>query len=105
MKSGDAVLLPVDFYLRSFERGIDAIIVMYSGSDCPYKNGAEKTAELVNATYARMKEVGLNTRRLRLTAICTVCTTPFQREVNKMEKILQEIGPIVRSELQQVQPA
>jgi len=98
-------MFPVDFYLRSFERGIDAIIVMYSGSDCPYKNGAEKTAELVNATYARMKEVGLNTRRLRLTAICTVCTTPFQREVNKMEKILQEIGPIVRSELQQVQPA
>ena len=87
-------MFPIDFYLRTFERGMDAIIVMYSGSDCPYKDGAKKTADMINLTYARMKEVGLDTRRLRLTAICTVCTTPFQREVQKMEKILQEIGCI-----------
>jgi coenzyme F420-reducing hydrogenase delta subunit len=87
-------MFPVDFYIRTFEKGIDAIIVMFSGSDCPYKDGAQRTADLVNRTYTRMKELALDTRRLRLTAICTVCTTPFQREVQKMEKILEEIGPI-----------
>jgi coenzyme F420-reducing hydrogenase delta subunit len=89
-------MFPVDFYIRSFAKGMDAIIVMYSGSDCPYKDGAQKTADLVNRTYSRMKDLVLDTRRLRLTAICTVCTTPFQREVQKMAQILEEIGPIER---------
>jgi F420-non-reducing hydrogenase iron-sulfur subunit len=85
-----------EFYLKAFERGLDAIIVMFSGSDCPYKDGAAKTAEIVNRTYYRMKEVGLETDRLRLAAICTVCTTPFQKEVARMEEILDNIGPIKR---------
>ena len=85
-----------EFYLRAFERGVDAIIVMFSGSDCPYKDGASKTADIVNRTYQRMKEMGLATDRLRLAAICTVCTTPFQKEVRRMEEILDNIGPIER---------
>lgn len=83
-----------DFYLRAFERGMDAIIVMFSGSDCPYKGGAERTAEIVNRTYARMKERGLDVRRLRLAAICTVCTTPFLNEVRRMDALLREIEPL-----------
>lgn len=85
-----------EFYLRAFEKGVDAIIVMFSGSDCPYKDGSSKTAEIVNRTYPRMKEVGLDTQRLRLAAICTVCTTPFQNEVRRMEEIMDKIGPIER---------
>jgi coenzyme F420-reducing hydrogenase delta subunit len=53
------------FYLDAFERGIDAIIVMYSGTDCPYKGAAERTAKLINQTYILMKERGIDTRRLR----------------------------------------
>ena len=89
-------MFPEDFYLRTFERGMDAIIVMFSGSDCPYKDGAKKTADIVNRAYQRMKKVGLDTRRLRLAAICTVCTTPFQKEVRRMEDILDEIGAVER---------
>ena len=98
-----ASMFPVDFYIRTFEKGMDAIIVMYSGSDCPYKDGAAKTAEMINRTYDRMKGLTLDTRRLRLTAICTVCTTPFQREVKKMEAVLNELGPINRSIFLQAQ--
>ena len=100
-----ASMFPVDFYIRTFAKGMDAIIVMYSGSDCPYKDGAEKTAAMINRVYAKMKEMTLDTRRLRLTAICTVCTTPFQREVKKMEAVLAEIGPISRPLLMQPQLA
>jgi F420-non-reducing hydrogenase iron-sulfur subunit len=87
-----------DFYLRAFERGVDAIIVMYSGTDCPYKGGAERTAKIINQTYPLMKERGIDTRRLRLVAICTVCTKPFLKEVGEANALLQEIGP-VRHEL------
>jgi F420-non-reducing hydrogenase iron-sulfur subunit len=88
-----------DFYLRTFERGIDAILVMFSGTDCPYKGGAERTAEIINNVYPMMTERGLDTRRLRLVAICTVCTKPFLKEVSEMNVLLEGIG-LVRDELQ-----
>ena len=87
-------MFPEEFYLRSFERGIDAIIVMYSGTDSPFKGAPEHTAKLINITYTKMKERGIDTRRLRLTAICTVCTKPFIKEVNQMNEVLDEIGYI-----------
>jgi coenzyme F420-reducing hydrogenase delta subunit len=87
-------IFPEDFYLRAFRRGIDAILVMYSGTDCPYKGGAERTAEIVNRTYPLLQEQGIDPRRLRLTAICTVCTKAFLNEVTQMNTLLEEIGPI-----------
>jgi coenzyme F420-reducing hydrogenase delta subunit len=83
-----------DFYLRAFDKGIDAIVVMYSGTDCPYIGGAERTAQIINKTYPLMKERGIDTRRLRLVAICTVCTNPFLKEVNIANDLLQEIGSV-----------
>jgi coenzyme F420-reducing hydrogenase delta subunit len=87
-------MFPEDFYLRTFERGIDAILVMYSGTDCPYKGGAERTAQLINKVYPLMTERGMNTKRLRLVAICTVCTSAFMREIMQMNQTLAEIGSI-----------
>lgn len=97
-------MFPEDFYLRSFERGIDAIIVMYSGTDCPYKGAAEHTAQMINRVYPKMKEKGIDPRRLRLTAICTVCVKPFLHEVNQMNELLKEIGPVA-NELRLQAPA
>ena len=83
-----------DFYLRAFERGIDMVLVMYSGTDCPYIGGAERTAQIINKTYPLMKERGIDTRRLRLVAICTVCTNPFLKEVRNANTLLDEIGSV-----------
>ena len=88
----NTVMFPPEFYLRAFENGIDGIIVMYSGTDSPYKVEADGTARLINRAYALMKERGLDIRRLRLAAICTVCVKPFLKEVNLMNNVLKEIG-------------
>jgi coenzyme F420-reducing hydrogenase delta subunit len=98
-----------DFYLRSYEKGIDGIIVMYSGTDSPYKGGPERTARLINETYPLMKVRGIDTRRLKLAAICTVCTKPFMKEIRLMNEVLDEIG-LVKDEIeafstQEAQPA
>jgi coenzyme F420-reducing hydrogenase delta subunit len=102
-------MFPPEFYLRAFKQGIDGIIVMYSGTDSPYKGGPERTAQLINQTYPLMKELGIDTRRLKLAAICTVCTKPFLKEVQAMDQLLQGIG-FVRDEInpekvQEAQPA
>jgi coenzyme F420-reducing hydrogenase delta subunit len=92
------IMFPPEFFITSFERGIDGIIVMYSGTDSPYKNEADGTADLINRTYALMKKRGIDIRRLRLAAICTVCVKPFLKEVNQMSDLLKGIG-FVRNEL------
>ncbi len=92
------VMFPPDFFVRAFERGIDGIIVMYSGTDSPYRVEADGTAMLINKTYTLMKERGIDIRRLRLAAICTVCVKPFLKEVNLMTDLLKGIG-FVRDEM------
>jgi coenzyme F420-reducing hydrogenase delta subunit len=91
-------MFPPEFFVRAFERGIDGIIVMYSGTDSPYKVEADGTAKLINNAYALMKERGIDIRRLRLAAICTVCVKPFLKEVNQMNELLKGIG-FVKDEL------
>jgi F420-non-reducing hydrogenase iron-sulfur subunit len=91
-------LFPPEFFVRAFEHGIDGIIIMYSGTDSPFKVEAEGTAKLVNNTYVLMKERGIDIRRLRLAAICTVCVKPFLKEVNQMNELLQGIG-FIKDEL------
>ncbi|MCK7542465.1 MAG: hypothetical protein MZV63_72130 [Marinilabiliales bacterium] len=46
------------FYLKAFERGFDGIIVMYSGTDSPYKGESERTAVIINSTYEHDEETG-----------------------------------------------
>jgi coenzyme F420-reducing hydrogenase delta subunit len=86
-------MFPAQFYLKAFRQGIDGIIVMYSGTDSPYKGESERTAEIINETYVLMKGLDIDTRRLRLSAICTVCVRPFLTEIQKMNALLAEIGP------------
>lgn len=92
------VMFPPEFFVRAFERGIDGIILMYSGTDSPYKVEADGTAELIRRTYDLMKQRRIDIRRLRLAAICTVCVKPFLKEVKLMEDLLEGIG-FVKDEL------
>ena len=92
------VMFPPEFFVRAFERGIDGIIVMYSGTDSPYKVEVDGTAALIGRTYALMKARGIDIRRLRLAAICTVCVKPFLKEVNQMADLVNGIG-LVRNEI------
>jgi F420-non-reducing hydrogenase iron-sulfur subunit len=91
-------MFPPEFFVRAFERGIDGIIVMYSGTDSPYKVEADGTARLINQAYDLMKRRGIDIRRLRLAAICTVCVKPFLKEINQMNDLLKGIG-FVKDEL------
>jgi F420-non-reducing hydrogenase iron-sulfur subunit len=86
------VLFPESFYLDCFRKGIGGIIIMSCGTECPYPGAYEALAKRIDRVYALMKEQGLNTRRLRLTAICTVCNRAFLKEVNEMNNLIQNLG-------------
>ena len=83
-------LLPRDFYVRSFEKGVDGIIVMSCGHECPYEGAYDRLAMRIGRTHKDMKERGMDPKRLRLCAICTVCSRPFLKEVSNMHAYLSE---------------
>ena len=85
-------LFPERFYLDCFEKGIGGIIIMSCGVECPYEGAYPALAKRVDKIYALMKERGLDIRRLRLTAICTVCNRAFINEVNQMSQVVAELG-------------
>jgi coenzyme F420-reducing hydrogenase delta subunit len=82
------VVFPEEFYLRCFEKGIAGIIVMSCGHECPYEGAYDRVAARIGRVHAKMKERGLDTKRLRLCAICTVCSSAFLKEVNQLNDYL-----------------
>ena len=87
------VLCPEQFYLDCFRKGISGIIVMSCGEECPYDGAYNALARRLDRVYKMMKAHDLDIRRLRLTAICTVCNRAFLNEVNQMNQLVQELGP------------
>ena len=67
------VLFPEQFYMECFRKGISGIIVMYCGEECPYEGGYKALARRLDNVYKEMKAMEMDLRRLKLTAICTVC--------------------------------
>ncbi|HEY5957390.1 MAG TPA: hydrogenase iron-sulfur subunit [Polyangiaceae bacterium] len=86
----DPVMFPESFYLRAFERGIGGIIIMSSGSDCPYEGAYPRLSKRIDRVYALMRERGIPTVRLKLTTICTVCRAAFLKEIAEMRKSVTE---------------
>jgi coenzyme F420-reducing hydrogenase delta subunit len=86
------VLFPEAFYLRCFERGFDAVLVMACGVECPYPGAYPRLAARIEKVHVAMKERGIDTRRLRICSICTVCSKAFLKEVRQMHDFLNEAG-------------
>ena len=86
-------MFPERFYMDCFEKGIGGIIIMSCGEECPYHGAYNALAKRIDRVYQLMKSRGLDLRRLRLTAICTVCIRAFLKEVNDMNHLLMELGP------------
>ena len=92
-------LFPEQFYMDCFRKGISGIIIMSCGEECPYEGAYHALAKRIDRVYALMKSRGIDVRRLRLTAICTVCNRAFLKEVNDMNALVQELGPPVWKEM------
>ncbi|MFO7749717.1 MAG: hydrogenase iron-sulfur subunit [Desulfobacteraceae bacterium] len=86
------VLFPESFYLDCFKKGISGIIVMACGEECPYDGAYKALAQRLDRVYKEMKQQDLDTKRLRLTAICTVCNRAFLNEVNQMNDLVNQLG-------------
>lgn len=92
IRTREPAMFPEKFYMDCFEKGIAAIIIMSCGVECPFEGAYAALSKRIDRVYVKMKERGLDTRRLRLTAICTVCNRPFLKEIKQMNDLISELG-------------
>jgi coenzyme F420-reducing hydrogenase delta subunit len=75
--------------LSAFEKGFDGVFIAADGSDCPYgESCTEKTAKVVARTHTQMQEKGIEPARLKMAAICSVCSESFVKQMKSFNTIL-----------------
>lgn len=78
--------------LHAFEKGFDGVFIAADGSDCTYgESCTEKTGRLVSKTHEMMKEKKLDPARLRMAAICSVCSEAFVKQIKSFNQYLIQI--------------
>lgn len=80
----------------ALESGFDGVFVASDGDECAYLHDCSKrSSAIVAAAQAAMRGRGLDPNRLRLAAICSVCSEPFTKHVQGFSAALLELGPAV----------
>jgi coenzyme F420-reducing hydrogenase delta subunit len=81
--------------LLALERGFDGVFIASDGDECAYLHDcAKRSSKVVADAQARMRERGLDAQRLRMAAICSVCSEPFTRHVQQFSAALIELGRV-----------
>lgn len=75
--------------MHAFEQGFHGVFIAADGSDCPYgESCTKKTSSLVSKTHELMKKNDLDPARLKMAAICSVCSESFVKHVKSFNDFL-----------------
>lgn len=75
--------------LHAFEKGFDGVFIAADGTDCSYSETCtERTGEVVQRTHDLMKEKGIDPAKLKMAAICSVCSEPFVKHMKNFVNAL-----------------
>ena len=75
--------------LHAFEKGFDGVFIAADGSDCPYgESCTEKTGKIVSRTHELMRSKDIEPARLRMAAICSVCSESFVKQMKSFNEYL-----------------
>ncbi len=77
--------------MHALEQGFDGVFIAADGTDCPYgESCTEKTGALMRVTQEMLKEKGMDPARLKMAAICSVCSEPFVKHVKSFAEYLSK---------------
>ena len=79
--------------LKALEQGFDGVFIAADGTDCPYsEHCTTNTGNIVSSTHALMKEKGIPPKRLKMAAICSVCSEAFVKHIHTFTRELTEMN-------------
>lgn len=77
--------------LHALGQGFDGVFIAADGTDCPYgESCTEKTGRIVSETMEMMKKNGQDPARLKMAAICSVCSEAFVNHVKSFTEYLSK---------------
>ena len=75
--------------MHAYEKGFDGVFIAADGSDCTYgESCTEKTGNIVGVTHQMMKDRNIDPARLRMAAICSVCSESFIKQIKSFNQYL-----------------
>lgn len=79
--------------LHALEAGFDGVFIAADGTDCAYlPDCTDRTAKVVQQAQEMMEKQGHDPRRLKMAAICSVCSESFVAHMETFYKALSELG-------------
>jgi F420-non-reducing hydrogenase iron-sulfur subunit len=73
-----------DWVLHALEAGFDGVFIAADGTD--------RTAKVVQRAQELIEKQGHDPRRLKMAAICSVCSESFVSHMENFNKALRELG-------------
>ena len=78
--------------LNALKQGFDGVFIAADGTDCPYSDSCTtNTGNIVSKTHQLMKEEGILPKRLKMAAICSVCSEAFVKHIQTFTRDLTEL--------------
>jgi F420-non-reducing hydrogenase iron-sulfur subunit len=78
--------------LYALERGFDGVFIAADGDECGYLSDcSQRSSRIVGEAQALMAEHGIDGRRLKMAAICSVCAAPYTKHVREFTHALEEL--------------
>ncbi len=75
--------------MHAYDKGFDGVFIAADGSDCTYgESCTEKTGHIVGSTHQMMKDKNIDPARLRMAAICSVCSESFVKQIKSFNQYL-----------------
>ena len=78
--------------LYALEQGFDGVFIASDGDECAYlPDCSRRSSRIVGEAQALMTEHGIDGRRLKMAAICSVCAAPYTKHVREFSQALAEL--------------
>ena len=75
--------------VHAIEAGFDGVFIAADGAECAYvPDCTGRTAKIVERAQKTLEEKGLDPRRVKMAAICSVCSEPFVSHISNFQKSL-----------------
>ncbi|MCF6241834.1 MAG: hydrogenase iron-sulfur subunit [Bacteroidales bacterium] len=75
--------------LKAFNEGFDGVFIAADGTDCPYgESCTDKTGAIIKQTQDILQEKGIEPAKLRMAAICSICSEAFVKQMKNFTEYL-----------------
>ncbi len=81
-----------NWVLYALEAGFDGVFIAADGGDCAcLPDCTARTARIVERAQGLLKERGSDPRRVKMAAICSVCSEPFVSHMRQFTEALSKL--------------